>query len=51
MNRAKGEHSDSGGDSCDGGEGFERRWRTRGSGMDVLVEVGEEVFMLRRVEV
>lgn len=43
MNRAKGERSDSRGDNCDGDEGVERRWRTRGSGMNALVEVGEEV--------
>lgn len=51
MNRAKGEHSGSRGDNCDDDEGFERRWRTRRSGIDALVEVREEVFVLGRVEV
>lgn len=51
MNRAKGEHSDSRGDNCDGDEEFERRWGSRGSGMDALVKVGEEVFVLGKVEV
>lgn len=51
MNRAKGEHSDCRGDNCDGDEWFERRWRTRCSGMDALVEVGEEIFVLGKVQV
>lgn len=51
VNRARGEHGDSRGDGCEGDEVLERGWGTRSSGMGALEQVGEEDFVLGRVEV